>query len=254
MARTRAVAVKNRPAYAIDSVDNALMIATLLQQEGVLRVTDAADRLDISRSTAHRLLSMLVYRDFAVQGEDRRYRPGPVMRPLQTLSGPLISLRHAGIPELRDLALRVGETAHLQGRVGRDARFVASAVSERVPRVDDRTGVVLPAHLAAGGRTLLAAMDPEAVTGLYAAILSPEALQRLHHELAFVRRHGVAVNDQWTEEGVVGVGVLVPADTEPMAAVALAMPVARFSRDRLGDLVVELHRTASRIGTALRAS
>ncbi|MFV0464402.1 MAG: helix-turn-helix domain-containing protein, partial [Nostocoides sp.] len=45
--------MKNRPVYAIDSVDNALMIALLLQQEGALRVTDAAERLGISRSTAH---------------------------------------------------------------------------------------------------------------------------------------------------------------------------------------------------------
>jgi IclR family acetate operon transcriptional repressor len=67
--------VKNKPPYAIESVDHALVLAQLLQQEGSLRVTDAAERLGVSRSTAHRLLAMLVYRDFAEQTDDRRYRP-----------------------------------------------------------------------------------------------------------------------------------------------------------------------------------
>ena len=44
----------------------------------------AAAELGIARSTAHRLLAMLVYRDFAVRTEDRCYRPGPALsaRPL----------------------------------------------------------------------------------------------------------------------------------------------------------------------------
>ena len=70
---------KERPAYAITSVDHALRIATMLQLEGELSVSQAADRLGVARSTAHRLLRMLVYRDFAVATETRTYRPGPVL-------------------------------------------------------------------------------------------------------------------------------------------------------------------------------
>jgi DNA-binding MarR family transcriptional regulator len=65
-------AMKNKPAYGIDSVDHALHLATVLQQEGPLRVTDAAQRLGVAPSAAHRLLAMLVYRDFAEQDVDRR--------------------------------------------------------------------------------------------------------------------------------------------------------------------------------------
>ena len=45
-----------------------------------MRVTDVAARLGVSVSTAHRLLGMLVYRDFAEQLPDRRYAAGPVLR------------------------------------------------------------------------------------------------------------------------------------------------------------------------------
>jgi len=51
----------------------------MLQVEGSLSVAQAADRLGVARSTAHRLLSMLCYRDFAQQTEDRCYTAGPVL-------------------------------------------------------------------------------------------------------------------------------------------------------------------------------
>ncbi|WP_213016961.1 helix-turn-helix domain-containing protein [Rhodococcus sp. 3A] len=55
---------KNPPAYAISSVDHALRLAAMLHLKGELTVAEAADRLGVARSRAHRLLQMLVYRDF----------------------------------------------------------------------------------------------------------------------------------------------------------------------------------------------
>ncbi len=102
--------MKNRPAYSIGSVDSALLLATLLQQEGAMRVTDVAARLGVSVSTAHRLLGMLVYRDFAEQLPDRRYATGPVRRrgPVQQAS--VATLRDVALPHLRKLVEAVGET------------------------------------------------------------------------------------------------------------------------------------------------
>ena len=104
--------------YAIESVDHALRLAQLLQQEGPLRVTDAAGRLGVSVSTAHRLLAMLVYRDFAEQTQDRRYAAGRMLRPAQQSEAPLALLRRAAAPHLQALARRVRESANLVILVG----------------------------------------------------------------------------------------------------------------------------------------
>ena len=69
--------MKNKPSYALDSVDNALLLVQMLRDQGRLRVRQAAEDLGIAPSTAHRLLAMLVYRDFARQDEHRCYVPGP---------------------------------------------------------------------------------------------------------------------------------------------------------------------------------
>lgn len=90
--------LKTPPPYAITSVDHALRAATMLQLEGALTVTEVAERLGVARSTAHRLLAMLVYRDFAVRDEQRVYHAGPVLE-LATHSRSLVSrLRTAALP------------------------------------------------------------------------------------------------------------------------------------------------------------
>jgi IclR family acetate operon transcriptional repressor len=70
----------------------------MLQQEGPMRLTDVAGRLEVSRSTAHRLLSMLVYHDFAEQLPDRLYSPGSVLRTTGRTDAPLTELRRLGQP------------------------------------------------------------------------------------------------------------------------------------------------------------
>jgi DNA-binding IclR family transcriptional regulator len=52
--------LKKPPPYTITSVDNALRIAAMLQLEGSLTLSEVAERLGVARSTAHRLLAMLV--------------------------------------------------------------------------------------------------------------------------------------------------------------------------------------------------
>jgi DNA-binding IclR family transcriptional regulator len=238
-------AVKNKPMYAIASVDHALHLAQLLQQEGPLRVTDAADRLGVSVSTAHRLLAMLVYRDFAEQTRDRRYAAGRMLRPAQQSEAPLALLRRAAAPHLQALARRVRESANLVILVGTEVRFLATVESDQVLRVGDRAGLVLPAHQASGGKALLALLPPERVDELYQATGDVD-LQRLRREFALVRKRGFAINNQLTEPGVTAVGVAVhdPAG-QPNAAISISMPSIRFHRDRLTTWVNELITTAA---------
>jgi IclR family transcriptional regulator, acetate operon repressor len=246
--------VKNKPAYAIASVDSALLLATLLQQEGPMRVTDVADRLGVSGSTAHRLLGMLVYRDFAEQLPDRRYGPGPLMSGGGLPRATVAQLREVAWPHLRRLVDQLGETANLMVLAGPDVRFVATVECDQVLRVGDRTGRTLPAHLSSGGRALLAALPDDAATALLADV-GEEAADRLRRELRTVRRRGFAVNEQETETGLTAVGAAVPAGADaPPAAISLAMPSARFSRDRLPAWGAAVTAAAAAIAADLSAA
>jgi IclR family acetate operon transcriptional repressor len=245
--------VKNKPAYAISSVDSALLLATLLRQEGPLRVTDAAARLGVSVSTAHRLLGMLVYRDFAEQLPDRRYGAGPVLRGGPVQPAPATALREVALPHLRRLVDALGETANVLVLAGAEVRFVGTVECDHVLRVGDRTGRTLPAHLSSGGKAVLATLDRERLAPILQT-LDDDAAARLARELRTVRRRGFAVNDQGTEAGLTAVGVAVPpAGGVTGAALSLAVPTARAARDRLPIWGAALTEAAGAIARELRA-
>jgi DNA-binding IclR family transcriptional regulator len=237
---------RNRPAYAIESVDHALQLAALLQQEGPLRVSEAARRLGVARSTAHRLLAMLVYRDFAARDAQRRYVAGPVLGPGSPI-GPPARLRRLALPHLRALTARLDETTNLTVLEGDEVRFVATVEASQVLRVGDREGRTLPAHLASGGKAVLAARTDEQVLALLAE-LSPTETATLLRELRRVRRRGFALNDRGTEAGITAIGRVVrEPDGPPSVAVSMAMPTSRFRRDRLAGWAGELADAAARI-------
>ncbi|RCW45954.1 IclR family transcriptional regulator [Halopolyspora algeriensis] len=254
--------MKNKPPYALASVDNALLLLQMLRDHGSLRVSEAAEELDIARSTAHRLLSMLVYRDFAMQDDRRTYVPGPALTASQVVGRPLQQLRRCLGPHLDALCERVQETVNLIVRVGVQARFLASVESTQVLHVGDRQGTILPAHLTSGGKALLAELEPEQLERLYASSaagpkepgetgtgdphLSEQAWAELLRELEAVRTRGYSLNIEGTEAGVSAVGACVyGASGEALGAVSISAPSARFDKQRIPGFVRELRAMAA---------
>ena len=155
-----------------------------------MRVTDAAERLGVSVSTAHRLLGMLVYRDFAEQLPDRRYGPGRLMQHGSAPQAPVARLREVALPYLHGLVDELRETVNLMVLAGAEVRFVATVESDQVLRVGDRTGRALPVHLSSGGKALLAAR-PAADVAALVVDLDEAAAGRLARELRTVAPPGV---------------------------------------------------------------
>jgi DNA-binding IclR family transcriptional regulator len=243
--------LKTRPPYAVASIDHALRAAAMLQLEGELTVTQVAGRLGVARSTAHRLLAMLVYRDFAVQDRNRVYRAGPILELAAHSHSRVSVLRAAALPHLRRLAEMVDETASLTIRTGDTVRFVASVECRQALRVSSREGMVFPAHRTTAGLLLLAELPSAEVEEIYAAERYVERaherpdLRSLRAELARVRRSGFAVNSERSERGLVAVGVLVRGpDGTPEAGLSLSMPSIRYNPHQLQSMIVTLNEAA----------
>ncbi|MFE5393398.1 IclR family transcriptional regulator [Streptomyces sp. NPDC056568] len=243
--------LKTPPPYPIASVDHALRAATMLQMEGGATVSQIAERLGVARSTAHRVLAMLVYRDFAMRGEDRVYRAGPVLE-LAAHSPSLVSrLRTVALPHLRRVVDLLDETANLIVRTGDTVRFIASVECRQALRVGSREGMVFPAHRTTAGLLLLADLADEELQKVYA----PEHyrdrpadrpdLAPLRTELRRLRRSGFAVNRERSERGLVAVGVLVRGrDGTASAGLSVSMPSVRYDPQRLHSLVATLETAA----------
>jgi len=250
--------MRQPPAYAVTSVDHALRLAVVLQVEGPLTVSAAAQRLGVARSTAHRLLQTLVYRDFAVQGEDRVYRAGPVLELSARSPSDAARLRAAALEPMRVLVDTLGETCNLSVRIGTTVRFVASVECDQALRVGSREGMVFPAHTVTGGLVLLAALSPDRVDALYAAQRFAERpdqrpdLARLHADLRAVRRVGYALNLERSERGLAAVGrAVLDAEGDPVAAVSVSMPTVRYRKERVSQVLAALGAAAEAVSRAL---
>ncbi|MEU1705330.1 IclR family transcriptional regulator [Streptomyces sp. NPDC005706] len=252
--------LKTPPPYPIASVDHALRAATILQMEGGATVSEIAERLGVARSTAHRLLAMLVYRDFAVRGEDRVYRAGPVLE-LAAHSQSLVSrLRAAALPHLHRVVDLLDETTNLIVRTGDTARFIASVECRQALRVGSREGMVFPAHRTTAGLLLLADLSDAELQEVYAAERYHDRpadrpdLARLRTELERLRRTGFAVNQERSERGLVAVGVPVrDQDGAALAGLSLSMPSVRYDPQRLRSLVSALEAAAHALEADLAA-
>src|SRR5262249_44948685 len=126
-----------------------------------LRLSDVAGSLGVAHSTAHRLLAMLIHHDFVRQDENlRTYRAGSALLDLGFAAVRNMDIRTLARPILADLAANVDETVHLAQLEGGHIRYLAAAECRRPLRVADRTGQLLPAHLTATGKAILADLTP----------------------------------------------------------------------------------------------
>lgn len=245
-----------RPTYLIESVDNALHLLQLLRDVGALRLSDAAAELGVAPSTAHRLLSMLVYRGFATQDEKRRYHPGPAMGAGPAEHGWTRELADRCRPHMEALSVRCGETVNLVIRVGTQVRFLHTVESTQPLRVGDRQGQVLDAEFASGGRALLAELPPATLERLY-LLPADETGERqpgdkrmprarydeFAAELAACRAVGFSVNVGGTEDGVAAFGAALHNGAGAvLGAWSVAVPATRYRQHAQGPLVAQLKR------------
>ncbi|MGW4844402.1 IclR family transcriptional regulator [Nocardia brasiliensis] len=255
--------MRDRPLYPQSSVDNALLLIHILRDQGELTVREAADVLGISSSTAHRLLAMLVYRDFAVQDATRRYLPGPALHVVAVehrATGELNLLLRPLMQKLRD---ELDESVHLAVRSGRWVRFIGTVESGQALRVGDRRGAIMPARTASAGKVLLADLSAAQLSRLYARSAGPapaddpeahideQQWTTLLRSLESVRRLGYAINANDTETGLSAVGVALRATGgRAVAGLSVAAPTARMNRrlaDRIGRRLVAAAELAPRL-------
>jgi IclR family acetate operon transcriptional repressor len=241
-----------RPAYPIESVDRALSLILAFEGNDSITVTEASTLLDVSRSTAFRLLSVLQHREFVRQDKRTKiFHRGPALRRVGLAVVGRSDVRAALRPLLECAVAEVDETAHLVVLQGNQAFFLDCVEGGKVVRATSRLGTSFPAHLASGGKVLLANLPParlaDALNGDLHALtshskVSPEGVRR---ELAKVRRQGFAVNDEETEAGVCAVSVLIPGAPERGqvdAAISVAGPSERLDEERLLEIARVLSR------------
>lgn len=163
------------------TLDRGLQVLQLLGGAGSpsgMTISDLAGALGVSRTVVYRLVATLQARDFVTRGDDGRVRLGLGVTRLQLAVRPM--LVEAARPVLRELADRVGATAHLTVAEGEQAlALVVVEPSWTDFHVSYRVGSRHPLSRGAAGRAIL-----EARRGAAGPVLTTGELQQGAHGLA----------------------------------------------------------------------
>lgn len=234
---------------AARSAGNALRLAVILQGEGSITVTEAAQRLGVSVAAAHRLLQALVHRDFAVQAGDRRYHSGPVLGGEAAEQAFAASLRAVAIPLLTAASDTTGRSMHLTIRSGHYVRVLASMA---LTPSEGLEGALFPLQSTATGLLILAAWSEEEIDDVYPYLPEPvPPREDLDRELAEVRSQAYAVQIGRAEAGLAGVAVPLRWNGQILAGVAASMRTTAYVRSEDASLVEHLRHCAAGIEKAM---
>lgn len=252
---------QQKPSYPIASVDSALRLLMLLSERDQVRVVDAASDLGVARSTAHRLLQMLVYYGFATQErESRAYAAGPRLMGLGLQLVRRLHIRDIATPYMAALVAEVHETVILQALQGESTVLCLHSIeSEQALRVTSRTGVVLEAAASAGGQAILSTMPDERVLEIYPedeircpADDTPKLRTDLLDNLSQTRSRGYSAQQNESELGVSAISspVRLGADVATFA-LTVALPTARATPRATRAIGASLVEHAAQLALAL---
>lgn len=245
--------------YTIASLDTGLRAMRLFLTHDTLTVTEAAGHLRVGRSTAHRVLSTLESRGFAIRDTSGRgYAAGPELVRLGRPAGFGRAARDRLGPVLEDAAGRTGETVWSVALIGDQVIVTDGRESPHPVRVALELGRTGPAHAGSGGLLLLSLMTADQVCALYPdeelAAVTPATLTSrtaLLDELAAIRRRGHAVSRGASVPGMTTVAVpLAGSSWRDRLALVAAAPADRSGDAALAERAERLRESAALLAPA----
>jgi DNA-binding IclR family transcriptional regulator len=245
----------------VQSIERAFAVLSALSG-GPIGVTEVAERAELPKSTAARMLATLSHEGAVEQVPGgTNYRLGPRIATLAEGIVPVRSLVATARPILEELAASTGETAGLSVAEGFVVHYVDQVGTSHQVQVRDWTGTRVPMHAVSSGLIFLAQL-PETTLDAYLereleaftprTLTSPDALRE---RLAQVRADGYAWVHEEFAEGLSSVAAGVADSTGVLtAAVHVHGPAYRFPSGREQEIGGEVLEAATRTSERLRRS
>lgn len=248
---------KRRGAQRLSSVTTAIhLMKAFSTEERELGISELAKRLQIAKSTVHRLVSALLDEGLLEQNpENGRYRLGIVLFSLGSQVRNRLSVAAESKTLLHDMRNRTGENARLAVFDGSQIVFIHDFESNEAVRLRSITGQFRPAHATAEGICLLSGL-PEAQLNEFLkrplqactpnTLTDPDALL---DKIRTARRLGYATENEECELGTRCIAApVLAADGRVIAAIGVAGPRDRIRKrnyPQITEVVVAAARKVS---------
>lgn len=251
------------PVRLVPAVERAVALLDALAASRQPRsLADLSRALSLPRSSVHGLLATLVSLGLARRNGDAEFSLGP--KPLQWADAwtAQSDVRRAFDAHVDSVAELGTETVMLASLDGADVVYLACRQGSRPLAVNFRVGGRFPAACTSSGKAMLATLDDDAVRERLGDAPLPRltrngvaTLPALRRQLDAARRHGWAVDDEETAEGMqcFGAPVFDARGGSAGAAVAVSVIKAGLSAKRRAELTDAIVWLAARVSIELGA-
>lgn len=244
---------------SIQSVDRALLILDLLQDNPKgLGVTELANRLDVAKSTVHRLLMSLQKKKYVVKTGDK-YLLGLKCLEIGEAMSSRLDVRATASPILEALSKKTKETVHLVTMDEGEVVYIDKKESEAVIRMFSQIGKRAPVHCTGVGKAMLAfypekqiedILDKHPMEKFTANTITTKEEMILH--LAEIRKEGWALDDEEHEEGIkCAAAPVFNRMGEVEAAISIAVPMMRVKNKEFEMYISEIKTASQEISKAM---
>jgi DNA-binding IclR family transcriptional regulator len=243
---------------SIRAVERALDVLVCFSRETPeLTMTQIAEQVGIHKSTVHRLLATLEKKRFVQRDPVTGiYSLGIRLLQMAYLTLERNDLRQLATPFLRHLCDQFQENVDLSVLDDTEVVYLNMIESPQRVKLAAAVGQRLPALATASGKAILAFMPDETVRHMLERGITQYTLHTLRSPEAFfenmqqVRKWGFALSEQEFEDGINAVGApILDPSSQPIAAVAIAGPAYRLTRERMieiGPVVLATARDIAR--------
>jgi DNA-binding IclR family transcriptional regulator len=253
--------VPSKSPYQVQVLDRALAILDVLSADGPdLSLGEISGKLELHKSTAHRLLMVLERHKFiernAVSG---RYRLGLKLFELGTKAVSQLDLRERARPFLEKLVLETSETVHLCVLDDSEVVYLDKVEPTRSVRMATSVGRRNPMHCTAVGKAIMAYLPDAEVEAIIhrqgMKSMTPNTITNfleLKNELSTIRQRGYSIDNEEIEEGVRCVGCVVRNFSgDPLAAISVSGPAFRVTQAKVAGLALPVMAAAHGLSSEL---
>ncbi|ADI27026.1 MULTISPECIES: IclR family transcriptional regulator [Geobacillus] len=249
---------KTRTSFS--SLENALRLLQLFSMdETELSITDISERLNISKSAAHRLLQTLKSEGFVKKdAKTNLYSLGASLLAMRKIIHSRFPICQIALPFLQELVSLSGESAHIATLHGADVIYLHKVECDHPIRLLSYVGKKNPAFCTSTGQAILAYQPRETIDRIIArglpaftprTITSPSALLE---KLAQVKQQGYAISREELHEGVTSISAPIRhRNGEVRYSVSIAGPIQRINDRSIPHLVQLVMQTAHAISAKL---
>ena len=242
------------------SVEKALTVLGVIAASGAPhRLGDVTARLDLPKSTVHRILQVLARDGYVIPSADGAYSVGP--RAL-SLAGQVLAhndARALAEPMLRDLQQETQAAVHFAMRTGPEGVYIAKVEGNRPYRMASRIGMPISLHCTAIGKAILAALPADQARRLLETMPLDARTPHTHVtvaslsvELERIRARGFSIDNEENEQNVRCVGAAVHNSlSDVFGGISVSALAFELNLDDAMALGPRVRATAAAVSTAL---